>query len=487
MRSKFEELVRSRTSPLHHIERASILLSLADGKSATETADRLGLYRSKIYRCIDRVSQVGVERALDDLPRSGRSPTITPEATVWVLALACQNPHGLGYSYELWTHELLVQHIRANCVEADYPSLSELGQGTLSKILNKHELKPHKIKYYLEARDPDFDRKTVDVLKVYKLAEIEAAKRALLAASDQVNNAAETACTRKRGSRKQPKEKPRKLLTRLAEYIEKQKSEAAAISEPAREQAALSVSTDGIPPTKEPDCKIPPAEISSSEGAPAGEHNSFIPNNACPLSAERGAHTIGELLDLARSCDRPLSVAVLSYDEKPGIQAIKNKARDLPPVPGKYTSQGRDYEYIRCGTVSLLAGTDLGSGNIHALLRERHRSSEFVEYLKMLDRAYPQDMKLVILLDNHSAHLSKETREYLATVPGRFLFVFTPVHASWLNIIESFFSKMTRSVLRGMRVSSLNDLKQRLNQYIIEVNQKPTVFRWRYGLELVAA
>lgn len=127
------------------------------------------------------------------------------------------------------------------------------------------------------------------------------------------------------------------------------------------------------------------------------------------------------------------------------------------------------------------------SGNVHAMARERHRSSEFVDYLKMLDRLYPQNMKLVILLDNHSAHKSKETQKYLETMPNRFLFVFTPVHASWLNIIESFFSKMARSVLRGMRVTSLGDLKQRLLQYIKEVNLNPVVFRWRYGLELISA
>ena len=134
-----------------------------------------------------------------------------------------------------------------------------------------------------------------------------------------------------------------------------------------------------------------------------------------------------------------------------------------------------------------MAGTDLVSGNIHALVKERHRSCEFVEYLKMLDRTYQQSMKIVILLDNHSAHRSKETQEYLATVPDRFLFVFTPVHASWLNINESFFSKMARSILRGMRVSSLEDLKQRLLLFIEEANRKPVVFRWRYGLELISA
>lgn len=212
-------------------------------------------------------------------------------------------------------------------------------------------------------------------------------------------------------------------------------------------------------------------------------------NEATASDKERKAMSIDELLKLTTDCDnqkRPLSVAVLSYDEKPGIQAIKNKAPDLPPVPGEYSCQESDYEYARCGTLSVLAGTDLVSGNIHAMVRERHRSSEFVDYLKMLDQQYQQNMKLVILLDNHSAHKSKETQKYLESVPERFLFVFTPVHASWLNIIESFFSKMARSILRGMRVSSLEDLRKRLLQYIKEANQHPIVFRWRHGLELIS-
>ena len=251
-------------------------------------------------------------------------------------------------------------------------------------------------------------------------------------------------------------QKPDKLLARLSKHIETQKSKTATLN---------TVNTT-------------PGKDDSSEHI-----------NKTQESLERQAQNLDELLRIAdnRSSDKPLSVAILSYDEKPGIQAIKNKAPDLPPVPKKYAAQGRDYEYVRCGTVSLLAGTDLLSGIVHALVRQRHRSFEFVEYLKMLDAKYSVNMKIVILLDNHSAHRSKETQNYLATVPNRFLFVFTPVHASWLNIIESFFSKMARSVLRGMRVSSLADLVQRVLMYINEVNQSPVIFRWRYGLELIAA
>src|SRR5260221_675654 len=78
-------------------------------------------------------------------------------------------------------------------------------------------------------------------------------------------------------------------------------------------------------------------------------------------------------------------VAIISYDEKPGIQAIATTAPDLPPVPGTYATFSRDNEYKRHGTLSLLAGIDLLTGKVHALVRDRHRSREFIEFLKLLD------------------------------------------------------------------------------------------------------
>ena len=90
-------------------------------------------------------------------------------------------------------------------------------------------------------------------------------------------------------------------------------------------------------------------------------------------------------------------------------------------------------EYVRHGTVTLMAGMDLLTGHVHRAVVDRHRSREFVEFLRGLDKAYPKNMTLRLILDNHSAHLSRETRTWLASVPNRFEFVFTPKHASWLN------------------------------------------------------
>jgi transposase len=173
----------------------------------------------------------------------------------------------------------------------------------------------------------------------------------------------------------------------------------------------------------------------------------------------------------------------VSFDEKPGIQAIKNIAAQLLPVPGKHKTIGRDFEYKRLGTVTLLAGIDLHDGTIIPLVENRHRSAEFVKYLQKLIDHYPPDWKIRIILDNHSAHRSKETMKFLDRVPNKFEFVFTPTHGSWLNMIEMFFSKIARTFLRHIRVESKTELKQRIYQGIDEINQEPVVFRWKYKLE----
>lgn len=190
-------------------------------------------------------------------------------------------------------------------------------------------------------------------------------------------------------------------------------------------------------------------------------------------------------VQLLRQSGEPVSslLAVLSYDEKPGIQALENTAPDRLPVPGRHPTLARDHEYIRHGTLSLLAGIDLLSGQVHGLVAERHRSREFVEFLQRLDDFYPRTATIRIILDNHSAHISKETRAYLATVPNRFDFVFTPKHGSWLNLVESFFAKLAKTLLRGIRASSKSELKQRIERHLDEINQEPVVFKWTYGLD----
>jgi transposase len=164
----------------------------------------------------------------------------------------------------------------------------------------------------------------------------------------------------------------------------------------------------------------------------------------------------------ARSDKSAKLVAIVSYDEKPGIQPIATTAPDLPPVPGIHPTFARDFEYKCHGTLSLLAGIDLLTGKVQALVKDRHSSREIIEFLNLLDVAYPTGTATRLILDNHSARISKETKASLDKQPaGRFEFTFTPKHGSWLNLIEGFFSKFARSVLRHMRVAGNAKILQR--------------------------
>ena len=128
---------------------------------------------------------------------------------------------------------------------------------------------------------------------------------------------------------------------------------------------------------------------------------------------------------------------------------------------------------------------DLLSGEAIPLVSETHKSSDFVTFLKKLDEKYPKSDMIRIILDNHSAHTSKETQEYLNTVSGRFEFVFTPKHGSWLNMIEGFFSKMTKQMLGGIRVESKKELEDRIYRYFDEINKEPVPYKWTYKMDTI--
>jgi len=172
-------------------------------------------------------------------------------------------------------------------------------------------------------------------------------------------------------------------------------------------------------------------------------------------------------------------IITVSVDEKPGLQAIANTAPDLPPVPGQYATVARDHEYERLGTCSILAALDLHDGHVIGRVERRHRSREFIALLKDLDNYYPAACTIRLILDNHSAHISKETRTFLATKPNRFKYVLTPTHGSWLNIVETLFGKMARTFLRRIRVNSWEELRGRILKGIDEINADPVVHRWK--------
>lgn len=179
-------------------------------------------------------------------------------------------------------------------------------------------------------------------------------------------------------------------------------------------------------------------------------------------------------------------IHTLSCDEKPGIQAVATTGDDLRPTKDNGCVY-RDYEYKRLGTLSLLAGIDLLTGQAIPVVSETHKSSDFICLLRKFDEMYPEGDIIRIICDNHSAHKSKEVQNYLATRPeGRFVFVFTPTHGSWLNLIESFFSKVTKQMLKAIRVKSKEELAERIYPYFDRVNADPVVYHWTYKLDEIS-
>ena len=361
-REYLELQTRARTIQAQTVTRARILLLRADSVSIDAIADKVGLNRCSVMLCLKKFKEGGIENALFDAPGRGRNAEITDEEKAWIINIACQKPIDFGYAAETWTYAKLTSHINKTAEAAGYTRLSTIHKSTVNTILDEADIKPHKITYYCENRDPDFDSKMHNVLLVYKQLEMQFDESGKLIVSD----------------------------------------------------------------------------------------------------------------------DTP--VHVLSYDEKPGIQAIATTSDDLMPDE-KHPTINRDYEYKRLGTLSLLAAIDLQTGEAIPLVRDKHSSTEYIEFLKLLDDKYPKGDKIRIVLDNLKVHTSEATRKYLATVPGRFEFVFTPKHGSWLNMVEGFFSKMTRQMLRGIRVKSKEELTNRIYRYFAEINEEPIVFHWKYNLD----
>jgi transposase len=354
-RSKLEQISKSRKASLREVQRSQVLLHYADKVPISQIQDLVKVSRPTIYKCIDKALAAGPDAGLRDHYHRPFDPSITSEAKAWVVNLACTKPKDHGLAAELWTLKELAKYSRTYAPEAGHECLSKAVKATIWRILTADAVKPHKIEYYLERRDPAFEQKMQEVLMVYQEVNLQNALK----------------------------------------------------------------------------------ENASS------------------------------------------SLITVSVDEKPGVQAIQNIALDLPPKPGKHKSVGGDYEYKRLGTVSILAALDLHDGKIIAQVHERHRSCEFIELLKELDAHYAPECTIRVVLDNHSAHISKETMKYLTSRPGRFVYVHTPKHGSWLNLIEAAFSKMARTFLKHVRVSSKEELRERILKGINEINSAPVVYRWK--------
>ncbi len=346
---------RSRTASQRDVQRAQVLWRYYTGENIATIMQAVRLTRKSVSKWINKALTMGVSAGLQDTPH-GRPPTLTEEAKAWVVHLACSKPKDFGYAAEVWSRHALAQHVRHHANAQGHACLAQAAKATVQRILAAQPLHPHKVTYYLQRRDPEFESKMRDILLVYQ-------------------------------------------------------------------------------------------EVALQNAQPSVAHAD--------------------------------NVITISVDEKPGLQAIANTAPDLPPVPGKYPTIARDHEYKRLGTCSILAALDLHTGHVTARVERRHRSREFIALLKDVDAYYPPDATIRIVLDNHSSHISKETQAFLATRPNRFKYVRTPTHGSWLNIVETLFGKMARTFLRHIRVSSWEELRDRILKGIAEINEAPVVHRWK--------
>ena len=180
--ARLEAIARSRTEPACRVERARILLAYRADPSSHAVGAAIGVTHQTVLRCLRRAVRLGVIAALDDSPRPGKAPEITDEARAWLVSLACQKAKDFGYPHELWTTRLLARHARDHAASAGHRSVANVAQGTICKILDRHEIKPHKVRYYLERRDEAFEAKMAEVLCVYR-------EVAVLRDSDAAENA----------------------------------------------------------------------------------------------------------------------------------------------------------------------------------------------------------------------------------------------------------------------------------------------------------
>lgn len=172
-RTYLEAQTRARTIQAQTVNRARILLLKADGYSIDDIADKVGLNRKSVMLCINKYSNGGIENALFDAPGRGRNAEITDDEKAWIINIACQKPIDFGYAAETWTYAKLTSHINKTAEAAGYTRLSTIHKSTVHTILDETEIKPFRITYYCENRDPEFDQKMHNVLLVYKQLSME--------------------------------------------------------------------------------------------------------------------------------------------------------------------------------------------------------------------------------------------------------------------------------------------------------------------------
>ena len=328
-------------------------------------AARLGVDPNTARLCVRKYRDGGLGAALADAPRRGRPRSIGGGDRAWVVDVARARPADLGYAAGTRPGEALARHVRGHAGEAGHPALPGASKATARRILDAAGPHPDRVTYYCERRDPDFGRKTREVL---------------------------VAC--------------RQLSFRFDE--------------------------DG---------------------------------NLLPWEEEGpGAR-------------------VVSVDERPGTRALSPTGEDPGPTPGvRGGAVTRDHECRRRGTPALLAGTGLQDGTVEGVVRERHRSREFIELPGALDAKRPEGHAMRLVPGDHPVRRPGEARAWLEGHPGRSGMVPAPTHGSWPDVIEGFFGKMARQMLRHIRVGSLDELRERIEPCLREADARPVPHRWTWGI-----
>lgn len=418
-REELEKMVKSGVTPVDLHNRARILLLKAEGLSADEVAEKVGTTSRSVSTWTGRYSRRGPHDSLisllSDAPGRGRKPTITDVELKIIVEVACIKPVYLDRPEEKWSMRGLTKFLNKLARETGEERLSTISHSTIARILKKNDIKPWKVRYYCEERDPDFRSKRDNILLVYKMVNI-------------IRNGTPEELEELRGAHP--------WLRRNVHFVSLD------------EKPGIQCTRPTVP-------DLPPRPISqeAADGKPTDQEPEPGEDSA-GSSQPSGIKGMGEALD----------------------RALRSR---------RYLAQtfARDYEYVRMGTVDLLASIDLLTGHVHYRVSDSHKSEDYIKLLERMDAYYPKGDLIVVTLDNLRVHMSAKVKEYLAGNPDRFLFVFTPKHASWLNMIEIFFSKVSRCLLHHIAVEAPDELKRRISQYIDEINLDPVVFCWKWGLE----
>ncbi len=175
--------------------------------------------------------------------------------------------------------------------------------------------------------------------------------------------------------------------------------------------------------------------------------------------------------------DPPERAVVFSFDEKTQCQALDRTQPSLPIKPGRGRTMTHDYK--RNGTVDLFAAMNIATGEVLHDTKRRHAGADVLAFFKWIDMHVPRDLDVHVVLDNLSAHKSEPIRTWLADPKrARWHLHFTPTSASWLNLIEGWFSVLTRKALKNTSFTSTRQLEAAIDVWASHWNNDPQPFVW---------